>query len=186
MKKICLLFCLLFVLTIPSSDAITFVQTAAGGASQCTSDAEVAPTADTTQGGGWVLSTGTDTYALLDESIATHSSATYVSQQNDTSVQADVIRYTVEGGCDIDSVSVVLYGACTGGSNIGVEISPDNSNWETQDSQAIESATDYTFAFTSLGYSVPTYIYVRFIPTGAADYNTIIAYNIAIIVNPTP
>jgi hypothetical protein len=146
--------------------------------------AEVLPTVDTTKG-DWTPSTGTDHYAVVDELKASPGTGDYLTGYDTPGFAPDVLRFTLPGNCNVTAVTVWTYGSSGSESHtLTIDISKDNSTYtSTQDQAITTSETARSTAFTSLAWTNPAYVYVRF-KLNSSSYNITNIFQLSVVVNP--
>ena len=144
---------------------------AGGGGGNC-ANAEYEPSADISNA-GWAFSTGTTMYVLIDEGRASHICGDYIHQRDDNH-DAGVVTAPMPGDCDVDSVNLYVYGYQSGGSGTttAFEVSANGSDWSSAQNWSPSGTAEVQLSFTSLGYTTPAVIYIRFTPT-TTTYQTI-------------
>jgi hypothetical protein len=175
--------CLLSGLSVNADiDTIEGSTIAAGGGSCANS--QVAPTADTTDG-SWVESTGSTEYEVIDDGWQAVETGDYVSCTSGGCATASVWRFSLPGDCDVDAIDVGFYHESTTTSDtVSVQISPDNSTWETAETFATVSApTAGSVSFTGLSWTTPTYCYVR-VWIDTENWQPVLLYNVTVEVTP--
>jgi len=152
-----------------------------GGGGSPHATTTLVPTEDVSDG-NWSFSSGTSSFALIDEGTAPWSNSDYLYRSHDGSATANVTRCATTGG-SIDAITVNV-AAQSAANTLQVRVSQDGSTWSGAQTVAVTTEALYTVNFTSLGWSSPSFIYVELIPTGATTWNNILVFAVDFDVNP--
>jgi hypothetical protein len=163
-----LLLSMVCVLAFPPSRAPLAVRASAGGGSAAP-DTTILPTADTEVGDWSKEPAGAPShYSLLDDTRGTGGAGDDMLYKfDDGTANKDTVRYTLGIG-DVTKVTVYQFGEASANTPIvTVEVSPDNSTWETlQNINYSTSQTEREVTF-NVSWSNPAFCYVRFGTSGS-------------------
>jgi len=163
-----------------SGSGVSTSTPSAGGGS-C-SPAEYLPSADITTG-NWARYNCSTDYGCIAY-LHSNNQENTILYQYDYAGAADVVRATLPGNCNLDHVTVYIHAGCnTYPISLGISISKDGSNWVGPNTIPVTSDTSFNTSFSSLGWTNPGYIYIKF-NTAGSTYNLMDIFQLSIMVNP--